>query len=428
MASIITLPAIVADAADAVVQSWLVAVGDTISRGQAVADIETEKATVELEAEASGTVSRILVEAGSTVHVGAPILLLSDGSETNEELEAFLSDAAAPNEPQSDSTDADADAGAGAGTPIQPAPEAAPEPASSVAEAPRILISPLARRRARERGIDISTVTGSGPGGRILRRDVENAVNTAHVDQVNNVVHEESGDSSFDRVELTPMRKAIARRLTESKTQVPHFYVSVDVDMDALLELRAKINTSLAADIERGSRSKVSVNDLCVKALGLALRDVPEANVAWGGDHVRHFRQADIAVAIATDGGLLTPVVRQVESLSISALTETLSDYKQRAVSGKIRQQELEGGTFSLSNLGMFGTKEFSAILNPPQAGILALGAAEKRAVVRTDQLHIATQMTATLSADHRAIDGAVGAQLLAAFRQRLENPLGLLV
>lgn len=426
MASIITLPAIVADAADAVVQSWLVAVGDTVSRGQAVADIETEKATVELEAEASGTVSRILVEAGSTVHVGAPILLLSDGSETNEELEAFLSDAAAPNQPQSDSTDADADADAHA--PTQPAPEATPEPASSVAEAPRILISPLARRRARERGIDISTVTGSGPGGRILRRDVENAVSTAHVDQVNNVVHEESGDSSFDRVELTPMRKAIARRLTESKTQVPHFYVSVDVDMDALLELRAKINTSLAADIERGSRSKVSVNDLCVKALGLALRDVPEANVAWGGDHVRHFRQADIAVAIATDGGLLTPVVRQVESLSISALTETLTDYKQRAVSGKIRQQELEGGTFSLSNLGMFGTKEFSAILNPPQAGILALGAAEKRAVVRTDQLHIATQMTATLSADHRAIDGAVGAQLLAAFRQRLENPLGLLV
>lgn len=426
MASIISLPAIVADAADAVVQSWLVAVGDTVSRGQAVADIETEKATVELEAEASGTVSRILVEAGSTVHVGAPILLLSDGSETNEELEAFLSDAAAPNEPQSDSTDADADADAHA--PTQPAPEAAPEPASSVAEAPRILISPLARRRARERGIDISTVTGSGPGGRILRRDVENAVSTAHVDQVNNVVHAESSDSSFDRVELTPMRKAIARRLTESKTQVPHFYVSVDVDMDALLELRAKINTSLAADIERGSRSKVSVNDLCVKALGLALRDVPEANVAWGGDHVRHFRQADIAVAIATDGGLLTPVVRQVESLSISALTETLSDYKQRAVSGKIRQQELEGGTFSLSNLGMFGAKEFSAILNPPQAGILALGAAEKRAVVRTDQLHIATQMTATLSADHRAIDGAVGAQLLVAFKQRLENPLGLLV
>lgn len=419
MASIITLPAIVADAADAVVQTWLVAVGDTVERGQPVADIETEKATVELEAEASGKVSRMLVEAGSTVQVGAPILLLSDGSDSDEELEAFLSEATSPEERQSESAAADAY--------TSPVPATIPEPSSDVADA-RIFISPLARRRARERGLDITTVSGSGPGGRILRRDVENAVTTPDGSRINSVADDEAGDSGFTEVGLTPMRKAIARRLTESKTQVPHFYVSIDVDMDALFEMRSKINASLATDIENGSRLKVSVNDLCVKALGLALRDVPDANVAWGGDHVRQFRQADIAVAIATEGGLLTPVVRQVDSLSISALTETLSDYKQRAVNGKIRQHELEGGTFSLSNLGMYGTKEFSAILNPPQAGIFALGAAEKRAVVREDQLQIATQMTATLSADHRAIDGAVAAKLLAAFQQRLENPLGLLV
>ncbi|MGO1182421.1 MAG: dihydrolipoamide acetyltransferase family protein [Micrococcaceae bacterium] len=413
MASIITLPAIVADATDAVVQSWLVSVGDTVEHGQPVADIETEKATVELEAEASGTVSRLLVEAGSIVHVGAPILLLTDGTESSDELDVLLSESVRSEEPRE---------------PVERDTSTEPDatPTNHVADA-RIFISPLARRRARERGIDPSALTGSGPGGRILRRDVENAITSPRLTPVNDVV-DETSNSDYEKVELTSMRKAIARRLTESKTQVPHFYVSVDVDMDALFELRTKINASLTLEIGSGARSKVSVNDLCVKALGLALRDVPEANVAWGGDHLRRFRHADIAVAIATDGGLLTPVVRKVESLSISALTEELSDYKQRASSGKIRQQELEGGTFSLSNLGMFGTREFSAILNPPQAGILALGAAEKRAVVRENQLQIATQMTATLSADHRAIDGAVAAQLLAAFQQRLENPLGLLV
>ncbi|YCH10200.1 2-oxo acid dehydrogenase subunit E2 [Arthrobacter sp. alpha11c] len=233
----------------------------------------------------------------------------------------------------------------------------------------------------------------------------------------------QTGAQNFQDVPLSGMRKAIARRLTESKTSVPHFYVSIDVEMDALLALRKQINQDMPAQGQ-----KTTVNDLVLKALGGALVDVPAANASWQGEAIRRYSTVDVSVAIATTDGLLTPVVRGLENLSLGSVGRLMGDYKERAAAGRIRQQELDGGSFSLTNLGMYGTREFSAILNPPQAGILAVGAAEQRAVVRSGQLTVATVMSCTLSADHRVIDGAVAAQLLAAFKARIENPLSILL
>jgi pyruvate dehydrogenase E2 component (dihydrolipoamide acetyltransferase) len=303
-----------------------------------------------------------------------------------------------------------------------------------------VFSTPIARTLAKDAGVDVRDLNGSGPQGRILRRDVELALSkpagtatatpsagppaaaeSPVAPTVERVLAAAGGD--YEDIPLSGMRRAIARRLTESKTTVPHFYLSIDVSMDALLGLRRQVNDGFAS-----TGLKVTVNDLVLKALGGALTDTPAANATWQGDSIRRYSSVDVSVAIATEDGLLTPVVRGLDRLSISALVQTMTDYKDRALTGRIRQQELEGGAFSLTNLGMYGTKEFSAILNPPQAGILAVGAAEQRPVVRDGELAVATVMTCTLSADHRVIDGAVGAQLLSSLKRRIETPLSLLL
>lgn len=433
MATIITMPAVVADATEAALQDWLVKIGDTIAAGQPIAEIETEKATVELQAEFPGTIGRLLVQPGTSVGVGEPIAVLVEAGEDEASIDNEIASAGGASHSLSEHlVPADTEAPT-TRDPRRGAPDSSPE-ASSKNRGPgsRIFGSPLARKLAKEMGIDLSALEGSGPNGRILRGDVEaagrhQAVSSQPVPEAEEpappMASWQTGAHNFQDVPLSGMRKAIARRLTESKTSVPHFYVSIDVEMDALLALRKQINQDMPAQGQ-----KTTVNDLVLKALGGALVDVPAANASWQGDAIRRYSTVDVSVAIATTDGLLTPVVRGLENLSLSSLGRLMGDYKERAAAGRIRQQELDGGSFSLTNLGMYGTREFSAILNPPQAGILAVGAAEQRAVVRSGQLAVATVMSCTLSADHRVIDGAVAAQLLAAFKARIENPLSILL
>jgi pyruvate dehydrogenase E2 component (dihydrolipoamide acetyltransferase) len=276
---------------------------------------------------------------------------------------------------------------------------------------------------AKEKGIDLAAVTGTGPGGRIVRRDLDRLPvrEPAPIVSVEPTVSETSSpETGFSDTPLTGMRKAIARRLTESKTTVPHFYVTADCRVDALLDLRRTVNAA--------ATTKVSVNDFVIKAVASALMEVPEANAIWNGDSIRRFGRANIAVAIAVDGGLLTPVLRGVDTMPLSVLSATAADLAERARAGRIQQAELEGGSFSLSNLGMYGVTEFSAILNPPHSGILAVGRATQRPVVVDGELAVGTVMTVTLSADHRVIDGAVAAEWMAAFVRRIENPLTILI
>jgi pyruvate dehydrogenase E2 component (dihydrolipoamide acetyltransferase) len=282
-------------------------------------------------------------------------------------------------------------------------------------------MSPLVRRLAAERGLDLSTVTGSGPGGRIVRRDIESlsapapAAPTAPA-----AAPAAAADGSYTDVPHTGMRRAIARRLVESKSTVPHFYLVADCRVDALLEFRQRINET--------APSKISVNDFVVKAAAAAFRAVPEANAIWTEDATRRFERVDIAVAVAIDGGLITPVVRGVERMSLSSVSASIKELAERGRAGKLKQDEIEGGSFSVSNLGMYGTQEFSAIINPPHAGILAVGAARKAPVVVDDEIVVGTVMTVTLSADHRVLDGALAAQWLAAFVGLIENPVAILV
>lgn len=439
MATIITMPAVVADATEATVQEWLVAVGDTIAVGQPIAEIETEKATIELAAETAGEIGKLLVEAGTSVVIGGPLAVLIGPGENNSTVEQQIAVAGS-------------DANSEAEHPVPSSSEAPTkdpathpseqDPATSLpgqAPAARIFSSPLARKLAKDLGVPVSTLNGSGPHGRILRRDVELAAHQNADNPGEAFVPDHSlernqttpapvletlyNHGAFEDIPLSGMRRVIARRLTESKTTVPHFYVSIDVHMDALLALRGQIN-----EAAQKNGAKVTVNDLILKALGGAIAETPDVNATWGGDSIRRYSAVDVSVAIATNKGLLTPVVRGLENLSLGALSRIMADYKERAANGRIRQQELEGGSFSLTNLGMYGTRDLAAILNPPQSGILGVGAAEKRPVVRDNSLAIATVMSCTLSADHRVIDGAAAAQLMATFKRRIENPLSILL
>lgn len=442
MATIITMPAVVADVTEAALQNWLVSVGDTVTSGQVIAEIETEKATVDLEAEAAGTVGRLLIDPGTSVAVGEPIAVLveegEDGAAIDREIAS--SDAAADSSAQQP-VPQDTEAPTTRRDTREQAVDSAPSPAPTPSAGPRVFSSPLARKLAKDHDVELSSLEGSGPNGRILRRDVEAAAAQQAIGQDSApsrtapvaepvasaqmrspIPSKTSVEGDYQDVPLSGMRRAIARRLTESKTTVPHFYVSLDVEMDGLLALRRQVNDALAE-----TEHKATVNDLLLKALGGALTEVPAANATWQGESIRRYTGVDVSVAIATEDGLLTPVVSGLEKLSLSSLCHTMTDYKQRAATGRIRQQELEGGSFSLTNLGMYGTREFSAILNPPQSGILAVGVAEQRPVVRDGELTVATVMSCTLSADHRVIDGAVAAQLLAAFKRRVENPMSIL-
>ncbi|KAB1659351.1 2-oxo acid dehydrogenase subunit E2 [Pseudoclavibacter sp. CFCC 11306] len=486
MPKTVNMPEVLAGAAEASINEWFKQVGDTVEVGQPLAEIETEKAVVEYEAEEAGTVARLLVEPGETVTVGTPMLLLALPDEDLDAVGGGADEADGAPAPADTDTDTDTDteaeaeaeadgaataAAAAAGSSpadlsVTPSSAQAPEVREPAAAEPsdrahevdahtnssRRFASPLARRLARERGIDLNRVEPTGPGGRIVRRDIDRAHAAAaptHAETsagdaagatqhphavpappvVTNPVQRTSPSAGevpdgATAIPLTGMRRAIARRLTESKTQVPHFYIDVECRVDRLLALRAELNETIAGD-DRARR--VSVNDLIVKAAALALRDVPEAHVLWDGDRLLTFDQVDVAVAVAIDGGLVTPVVRGVDQLSVGAVHEQVRGFAEQARAGRTSPADLVGGTLAVSNLGMYGTKRFSAILNPPQSAIIAVGAAYRKPLIVDDQIEIGTVIECTFSIDHRAIDGAVAAQLSAAFQRRIESPLSIL-
>ncbi|MEO7504046.1 MAG: pyruvate dehydrogenase complex dihydrolipoamide acetyltransferase [Sphingomicrobium sp.] len=415
------MPALSPTMEEGTLAKWLVKEGDVVKSGDLLAEIETDKATMEFEAVDEGTISKILVPEGSDgVKVGTPIALMSGDGEAASpapEAKAAKPEAKAP-EP---ATPAPAPPAKGGG-------ETPPEPAAPVAPRPdtgdRIKASPLARRLAEAQGIDLASLSGSGPGGRIVRADLGDKAGGAKAAPAALSAHAapaEPGDIPHEVVKLSNMRKTIARRLTESKQQVPHIYLTVDVRLDALLKLRGELNASLT-----GRGVKLSVNDLMIKALAVALIEVPECNVSFAGDTLIKYSRADISVAVSIPGGLITPIVVGAEAKAISAISAEMHDLAARAKDGKLAPEEYQGGTASLSNMGMYGIKQFEAVINPPQGMIMAIGAGEKRPYVIDDALQIATVMSATGSFDHRAIDGADGARLMKAFKALVENPLGL--
>jgi len=425
MAIIIRMPEVLAGASEAVLSNWLVTEGAEIAVGDVLAEIETEKATVEYQAEEAGIVAKMLIKPGDLADVGTPIAIFTAAGEGEAEIAQALADAGAAS--ADTAAPASVEESAAASAPPAPSePVAAPAVDTQAPPAPaggRLFVSPLVRKMAREHGVDLTRITGTGPDGRIVRADFEAYVASgapvaaSSAAPATPMAHAAAGVLEIPH---TGMRKAIARRLTESKSTVPHFYLSADCRVEKLLAARKDVNDAKGV--------KISVNDWVVKAVALALMDVPDANVIWGDSAMSKFDSADIAVAVATEGGLLTPVIRGVEKLSLIELNAAIADAASRARSGKIKQEEIEGGSFAVTNLGMYGTREFSAIINPPQSGILAVGAATAAPVVENGEVVAGMVMTVTLSADHRAVDGALAAQWLAAFQRHIENPLGMLI
>jgi pyruvate dehydrogenase E2 component (dihydrolipoamide acetyltransferase) len=431
------MPALSPTMEEGTLAKWLVKEGDTVKSGDLLAEIETDKATMEFEAVDEGTVTKILVAEGTDgVKVGTAIALIAaEGESTTSSEEAPKAKATpAPAEEVKAPTPAPPAKGGGE-TPASPAAPSAPspQPAPARAEGARVKASPLARRLAEAQGIDLSTLTGSGPGGRIVRADLGAGAGAAPrptqaaLTPAASPQPAEAKQAAFETdiphesVKLSNMRKTIARRLTESKQQIPHIYLTVDIRLDALLKLRGELNASLAS-----RNIKLSVNDMLIKALALALIEIPECNVSFAGDTLIKYSRADISVAVSIDGGLITPIVADAANKAISAISTQMMDLAARAKEGKLQPAEYQGGTASISNMGMFGIKQFDAVINPPQAMIMAIGAGEKRPYVIDDALQVATIMSATGSFDHRAIDGADGARLMQAFKRLVENPLGL--
>ena len=419
MASVVRMPAALAGVTEAAIQTWVAKPGQQVAVGDVIAEIETEKAVVEYAAEVAGTVGRLLVPEGDTIDVGAPIAVILDAGEGDDAIASALAAAGAAEPAAPEPAAAAAPEPETAPAPVPAAPQDPPAEASVASPSPgvhtgRLVASPIVRRLARERGLDLSGVVGTGPGGRIVRRDLDGLTAPAAPALATPVA------ATGTPEKLSGMRKAIARRLTESKTTVPHFYVTAHCRVDRLLALRAQVNEA--------APRKVSVNDFVLKAVAGALVEVPAANAIWGGDHILKFTGADVAVAVAVDGGLLTPVLRGVDRMSLVEVSATVAELAERARAGRLRQDELEGGSFSVSNLGMYGVDEFSAILNPPQSGILAVAAAKQQPVVDDGVLAVGTVMTVTLSADHRVVDGAVAAEWMAAFVRRIENPVTALL
>jgi pyruvate dehydrogenase E2 component (dihydrolipoamide acetyltransferase) len=424
---------------------WLKREGDPIKPGDVIAEIETDKATMEVEAADEGVLAKILVPEGTAdVPVNQLIAVLAGEGE--------------------DVREAAASGGATGGAAPKPAPVPQPAPSAKATPAPetaassrppqpvqtngqgagRIFSSPLARRLARESGIDISRVQGSGPHGRVVARDVEAARSGAALKApaapmapaARPTIEAPSDDriralfepGSYEVVPHDNMRKIIARRLTESKQTIPHFYLTLDCTIDTLLAAREEINAAAPKSKDGKPAYKLSVNDFVIKALALALQKLPDANVTWTEGAMLRHKHSDVGVAVAISGGLITPVVRRAETKTLSAISEEMKDLAGRARQRKLKPEEYQGGSTAVSNLGMYGIRDFAAVINPPHATILAVGTAEERAVVRAGAVTVATQMTVTLSTDHRAVDGALGAQLLNAFKSLIENPVMMLV
>ncbi|MBX3515149.1 MAG: pyruvate dehydrogenase complex dihydrolipoamide acetyltransferase [Xanthobacteraceae bacterium] len=415
---------------------WLKKEGDKVKAGDVIAEIETDKATMEVEAVDEGTIAKIMVPEGTAdVPVNQVIAVLA---EEGEDASAAAKAAPPAPKPQAAST-TKAEEPKAAPAPVQAAPAAAFAPVTN-GSGGRVFSSPLARRLAKDAGIDLSRVSGSGPHGRVIARDIEAArsggaqmrapsgsvmpgVSAPGDDQIRAMYE----DGSFDSVPHDSMRKTIARRLLESKLTIPHFYLTTDCDIGSLLRAREEINASAPQDKDGKPVFKLSVNDFIIKAMALALQKIPDANVTWTESAMLKHRHSDIGVAVAIPGGLVTPVIRHAEGKSLSAISNEMKDYAARAKAKKLKPNEFQGGTTAISNLGMYGVKDFAAVINPPQATILAVGAGEKRAVVRGGEIVVADVMTVTLSCDHRAVDGALGAQLLAAFKTMIEKPLSMM-
>ncbi|MBC7670628.1 MAG: pyruvate dehydrogenase complex dihydrolipoamide acetyltransferase [Gemmatimonadaceae bacterium] len=432
----ILMPALSPTMEEGTLAKWHVKVGDTVKAGDVIAEIETDKATMEVEAVDEGVIEAILVEAGTeNVKVNAQIAKLTGEGESPAPPPA----AAAPvaEAPKAAPTPA---------APVQAAGETAAPAKAAPAVAPtgdRVFASPLARRLASAAGLDLKAITGSGPHGRVVKADVEAAgkggataaaapkaaaaasAPTAAAEPRKVLSLEQMGipAGSYDLIPLDGMRKTIARRLTDSFRDVPHFPLVIDLEIDALLAARAKINRLL-----EGQGVKVSVNDIVIKACAVALKRVPEANASYTPEGIAMHKHADIAVAVAIDGGLITPIVRAAETKGLAQISAEVKDLAARAKSKKLKPEEFQGGTFSVSNLGMFGIKQFASIINEPQGAIMSVGAGEQRPVVKNGELAVATVMTITLTCDHRVVDGAIGARFLAAFKPLIEEPLTLLV
>ena len=425
----VLMPALSPTMTEGKLAKWLKKEGDKVKSGDVLAEIETDKATMEVEAVDEGTLGRILVKDGTEgVAVNTPIALLLNEGEKASDLDAAAAEAkkAAPQPQQATAQPQPAPAPAPQPQEQAPTPRpAAPAPAPQRTSGERIFASPLARRIARDSGIDLAGVTGSGPHGRIVRADVEAAAAGGARAAVGGGVTAGLGKAfppaQSEVVPHSTMRKVIAKRLSESKQTVPHFYVDVDCEIDELLKVRAEINEMLPD-------AKISVNDFVVRAAALALMKVPDVNSSWGEDGMRRHKAADISIAVAIDGGLITPIVRSADKKGVAAISAEVKDLAGRAKANRLKPEEFQGGTFSIANMGMFGVRSFSAIINPPQAAILAVATGEKRPVVKNDQLAIATVMTLTLSADHRVVDGAVGAQFMKVLKELIEHPLRLVI
>jgi len=432
------MPALSPTMEEGTLAKWLVKEGDTISSGDLIAEIETDKATMEFEAVDEGVMGKILVAEGTEgVKVNDVIAVLLEDGESADDIGA----APAAKAPEAASADAGTEAALAGSSDTSAAP--APAPAAPSKDGTRIFATPLARRIAADKGLDLATIAGSGPHGRIVKADVEGASPAATKPAATaapapaaapaatavasgpstDVVLKTYADRPHEEVSLDGMRKTIAARLTEAKQSVPHFYLRRDINLDPLLKFRSQLNKQLE---ERGV--KLSVNDFIIKACALALQQVPEANAVWAGDRTLKFERSDVAVAVAIEGGLFTPVLQDADLKSLSALSVQMKDLASRARDRKLAPHEYQGGSFAISNLGMFGINNFDAIINPPHAAILAVGAGVKKPIVGEDgELAVATVMSVTLSVDHRVIDGALGADLLKAIKANLENPMGML-
>jgi pyruvate dehydrogenase E2 component (dihydrolipoamide acetyltransferase) len=433
----ILMPALSPTMTEGNLASWLKQEGDTVKSGDVIAEIETDKATMEVEAVDEGKIGKILVPAGTEgVKVNDVIAVLLEEGESASDIAATPK---ANPEPAAKTVDAKPKGAAPAPQPAAPTP-ATPRPAAAPAPKPaatgnRVFASPLARRIAEQKGIDLSGLAGSGPNGRIVRADLDKApvgraAPGAAAPKPATLPGAPSfsafGEPEFELIPHTTIRKTIARRLQESKQFVPHFYLTVDCELDRLLALREDANAASAK--EGPSAYKLSVNDFMIKAYAIALKQVPKANASWSDEGLKQYKSSDISVAVSIPNGLVTPIIRNAEAKTLTQISAEMKELAGRAKAGKLKPEDYTGGSGSLSNLGMFGVKSFSAIINPPQATILAIGAGEQRPVVKNGQLAVATVMSATLAVDHRAVDGALGAELLAAFKRLVESPAAMLV
>lgn len=427
----ILMPALSPTMTEGKLAKWLVKEGDEVSSGDILAEIETDKATMELEAVDEGKIGKILIDEGTDgVEVNKPIGVLLEEGEDEGDIKA---EAAAPAPKKEEKPEPKAEAPAAPPKEEAPKPKADSKPTESSGN--RVFASPLAKRIAANAGIDLESIKGSGPNGRIVKADVEEAMSggagkkqdapskAGSLASVSSAAADVPDfGQAYEEVENSNVRKIIARRLLEAKQTIPHFYLTVDCELDALLKLRKDLNSRDGVDY------KLSVNDFVIKASAMAMRKVPMVNATWTDEAVRLYENVDVSVAVATDGGLITPIIRNADQKGLSTISSEMKDLAERARDNKLKPEEFQGGGFSISNLGMFGIKEFSAIINPPQSAILAVGAGEQRPVVKDGALAIATVMSCTLSCDHRVVDGAVGAEFLAALKPLIEDPLSLLL